>query len=142
MKAVIPSLAAALAATIVLSILMMVKSQMGVMPELNIIRMLAEQMSAGPAMGWAAHFVIGVIGYGLAFALVFRRLPFGNLAVRGVLLGIAGWLVMMVIIMPMMGADLFALSLGLMAPVATLVLHAIFGLVLGLVFGFFTPQAS
>lgn len=39
---------------------------------------------------------------------------------------------MMVMLMPMAGAGLFGMNLGVMAPVMTLVLHLIFGAVLGL----------
>jgi len=45
------------------------------------------------------------------------------------------WLVMMVMLMPMAGAGAFGLQLGLMAPVATLILHWIYGAVLGAVYG-------
>ena len=135
MKDLFASLAAALIATVVLSVLMMAKTAMGLMPELNVIAMLAGQMNAGPAAGWTAHVLIGVVGYGLAWALLFRRLPFGGHAMRGVVLGVVGWLVMMIAVMPMAGAGLFGLSIGAMAPVATLVLHAVFGLALGLSFG-------
>lgn len=88
-------------------------------------------------MGWAAHFMIGVIGYGLAYALVFSNLQIGGHILRGLTLGIVGWLVMMLMVMPMMGAGLFGLQMpsGIMVPVATLILHAIFGIVLGAVFG-------
>ncbi|WP_448329685.1 DUF6789 family protein [Sulfitobacter sp. M13] len=41
---------------------------------------------------------------------------------------------MMILIMPMAGAGLFGLALGMMAPIMTLVLHIIFGAVLGVVF--------
>jgi len=42
---------------------------------------------------------------------------------------------MMLVLMPLVGAGFFALDLGVMAPVATLVLHVIFGAVLGVVYG-------
>jgi len=41
----------------------------------------------------------------------------------------------MVMVMPMAGAGLFGMKLGLMAPMMTLALHLIFGAVMGLVFG-------
>ncbi|HXH64815.1 MAG TPA: DUF6789 family protein [Mariprofundaceae bacterium] len=128
---------AGLAATIVLSMLMVMKAKMGLMPDVNVIAMLAGKMGGSAAMGWAAHFMIGVIGYGLAYALVFSDLPFGNHTTCGIALGITGWLVMMVAVMPMMGAGLFGLALpsGMMVPVATLMLHVIFGAVLGYVYG-------
>ena len=45
------------------------------------------------------------------------------------------WLVMMLVLMPMAGAGLFGLRLGTMAPLMTLVLHLIFGIVLGWTYG-------
>jgi len=123
---------AGLVATIVLSLLMVVKGMMGVMPELNVIAMLAGQMGGSTMMGWVAHFMIGAIVYGLVFANFNGALPGGSNLVKGIALGVVGWLVMMVVLMPMMGAGLFAMNMGMMAAVATLMLHVIFGLVLGL----------
>ncbi|MEX2500606.1 MAG: DUF6789 family protein [Wenzhouxiangellaceae bacterium] len=125
---------AGLVATVVLSVLMVVKGMMGVMPDLNVITMLASKMGGNMVMGWAAHFVIGVLVYGLAFANLRGVLPGGSNTVKGMVLGIMGWLVMMLAIMPMMGAGIFAMNMGMMAAVATLVLHIIFGLVLGLTY--------
>lgn len=136
MKTIINSMLAGLIATIVLSVLMVMKGMMGLMPDVDVIAMLADKMGSGAAMGWVGHFVIGIVGYGLAHALVFSRLPFGNHWLRGLALGIAGWLGMMLVLMPMMGAGLFGLNMpsGIMAPMATLILHAIFGIVFGLVY--------
>ncbi|MDT8449508.1 MAG: hypothetical protein RQ847_04975 [Wenzhouxiangellaceae bacterium] len=122
---------AGLVATIVLSILMIVKGMMGVMPELNVVAMLAGQMGGSAMMGWVAHFVIGAVIYGLAFANLAGTLPGGSNPVKGIVLGIIGWLIMMILLMPMMGAGFFAMNMGMMATVATLVLHIIFGWVLG-----------
>jgi hypothetical protein len=47
---------------------------------------------------------------------------------------VAAWLGMMIIVMPMAGAGLFGMNLGIMAPVMTLVLHVVFGAVLGAVY--------
>lgn len=126
---------AAFAATVVLSVLMVMKSMMGIMPELDIITMLAKMMGSPsmPIMGWIGHFVIGTIGYGIVFALLAGRLP-GSLTVQGIIVAILGWLVMMVIIMPMVGAGLFGLNFGIMAPMMTLMLHIIFGAVLGWIY--------
>ncbi len=125
-----------LIATSVLSALMVMKGMMGLMPDVDVINMLAQRMGSGPAMGWIAHFMIGVVGYGIGYALIFSSLPLDGHSVRGMALGVAGWLVMMVVLMPMMGASLFGLQMpgGMMAPIATLMLHIIFGLVLGLAY--------
>ena len=124
-----------LVATIVLSILMIMKSKMGLMTDVNVIAMLASKMGGNTVMAWVAHFMIGMIGYGIAYVLIFSKLPFQSILLRGIVLGMAGWLAMMVAIMPMMNAGIFGLNLasGMMVPVATLMLHVIFGAVLSFV---------
>ncbi|MDT8406373.1 MAG: DUF2938 family protein [Methylococcales bacterium] len=132
---IVRGIIAGLVATVVLSIMMVVKGAMGVMPELNVIAMLASKMGGIVALGWAAHFMFGVI-YGVVFGLIQGKLP-GPLVVRGIVLGIIGWLIMMVMVMPMMGQGLFAANMGMMAAVATFMLHVIFGAVLGLTYKLF-----
>ena len=122
-------------ATIVLSLLMVMKTFMGMMPQLNVIKMLAQMLGTGPLGGWVAHFVIGSIAWGGGFALLYPKLPGGAPWLKGVVFAIGAWVLMMLIIMPMAGAGLFALHLGIMAPIATLVLHIIFGAVMGGVYG-------
>ena len=51
MKPFTASIIAAFIATVVLSILMLIKSSMGVKPELNVIKMLASQMNSTAGMG-------------------------------------------------------------------------------------------
>jgi len=135
MNKLLKGIIAGLVATVVLSVLMIMKGKMGLMPDVNVIAMLASKMGGNSIMAWLAHFMIGMIGYGLAYVYIFSKLPFNSNIVRGILLGVAGWLAMMIAIMPMMGAGLFGLSLasGVMVPVATLILHIIFGAVLSIV---------
>ena len=123
---------AGLIATIVLSVMMMIKTKMGMMPELDIIHMLASKMGGATSMGWIAHFILGIVVYGVGFSIFHKILPGNSLLVKGIIIGVIGWLLMMVVFMPMMGVGFFGLSLGIMAPVMTLILHAIFGAVLGL----------
>lgn len=122
-------------ATVVLSICMLMKAMMGIMPGLDIAAMLAKMMGApdAPILGWVVHFMIGTIGYGIVFVLLAGRLP-GSLVVQGVIVGVLGWLAMMVAIMPLAGAGLFGLNFGVMAPIMTFTLHIIFGAVLGYVY--------
>ena len=55
-------MAAGFVATVVLSALMLIKSAMGLMPELNVIKMLSSMLDGGaPAVGWVAHFFIGTM---------------------------------------------------------------------------------
>lgn len=133
-------LIAGFAATLVLSVMMILKSVMGLMPAVNAIRMLTQMGAAYfhtpavPIVGWVAHFVIGTIAWGLVFAAAYRIWPGRSPAVKGIAFSVLAWLMMMIIVMPMAGAGLFGISLGMAAPVATLVLHVVFGAVLGVVY--------
>ena len=133
MQKLINGAVAGVVATLVLSLMMLMKSKMGVMPELNIIAMLAGMMGGTLVLGWVAHFMIGA-AYGVVFYMANDKLPTKSVISKGVILGVIGWLVMMLMLMPMMGAGLFGMKMGLMAPVMTLVLHAIFGAVLGFIY--------
>jgi len=125
-------------ATVALSALMIAKMLMGLMPELNAIRMLTVMAHgmlgtpATPIVGWLLHFFIGSVLWGGLFALIGSWLPGGPTG-RGVVFGALAWVLMMVLVMPMAGAGLFGLRLGLMAPVMTLLLHLVYGAVLGFV---------
>lgn len=124
-------------ATLVLSALMVMKSMMGVMPELDIAAMISTMMGVPgmPMVGWGVHFMIGTILYGVAIAVLDPRLPGDSRIGHGVAIGALGWLAMMIMLMPLAGVGMFGMSLGMMAPVMTLVLHLIFGAVLGWVYG-------
>jgi hypothetical protein len=134
MSNIIPGLIAGFVATVVLSILMFLKSMMGVMPQLDVIMMLSAMMGSAPTMGWVAHFVIGTVIWGGGFALLYDTIPGGGAVIKGIVFGIAAWVIMMIVVMPMAGAGFFGMNMGMMAPVMTLVLHIIFGAVLGAVY--------
>lgn len=135
---------AGFAATIVLSIFMMMKQMMGMMPEMDVIAMLTTMSGAStPLMGWLMHFMIGSIVWGGLFALFQDRIPGGSSIVRGVVFGAGAWLLMMIMVMPMAGAGFFGLQFGMAAPVMTLLLHIIFGATLGAVYGWrAAPKAA
>ena len=113
-------------ATVILSALMLMK---------NIASMLGGMMGGSPAMGWAGHFVIGTVIWGALFALVEPQLPGSSPWLKGVVFGMGAWVLMMLMVMPMAGAGLFGMKMGVMAPMMTAVLHAIFGAVLGSTYG-------
>lgn len=134
MQNISAGLLAGFIATVVLSVLMMAKTMMGVMPELDVIHMLAGMMGMPTIAGWLGHFMIGTIAWGGGFALLYGVIPGGSAVIKGVVFGVAAWLGMMIMVMPMAGAGLFGMNFGIMAPMMTLVLHVIFGAVLGVVF--------
>ena len=125
---------AGLAATIVLSMIMFLKGMMGLMPELNVIGMLAGMMKSSATIAWVSHFIIGSIVWGVLFAVTHDKLPGSSSLIKGIFFGIGAWLLMMIAVMPMAGAGIFGMNLGMMAPIMTMMLHAVFGAVLGGVF--------
>ncbi len=140
MNNIAKSMVSGFAATAVLSILMIMKMKMGVMPDLNVIKMMSK-MAHGmmgtpvtPVIGWVMHFLIGTVAWGGLFAIIGKSLPGDSYIIKGLLFGILAWVLMMVMVMPMAGAGFFGLSLGMMAPVMTLMLHLVYGAVLGGVF--------
>ena len=139
---------AGLVATVVLSVLMLIKSMMGVMPGLDIAQMLTGMahkmmgLPANPAVGWVLHFMIGTVVWGIGFALLYKTLPTSGATTKGMVFGVLAWLLMMLIPMPMAGAGLFAMKMGMMAPVMTLVLHLIWGAVLGATFSGLSRSAN
>jgi len=128
-------IAAGFVATFVLSVIMLMKRSMGLMPELDPVAMISAMAGASsPVVGWIGHFVIGSIFWGGGFAIVSPYLP-GPYRLRGTIFALGAWLMMMMVVMPMAGAGWFGLGLGIMAPVVTLALHVVFGLVLGTIYG-------
>ena len=110
MRNIPKGLLAGLAATTVLSLLMVMKAMMGIMPALDLPRMLAGMMGAPdtPLIGWIVHFMIGIVLYGIAIALLDARLPGNSQVGHGLILGVVGWLIMMIVLMPMAGVGRLA----------------------------------
>ncbi|MCK6528655.1 DUF1440 domain-containing protein [Myxococcota bacterium] len=122
---------AGLAGTAAMTALMLAAPMMG-MPPMNIGEMLGSMLGGVVALGWAAHFMIGVALAGVYAAAFAHRLP-GPVAVRGALYGIGPWLLAQVVVMPMMGAGLFSGSALVAA--GSLMGHLVYGAVVGTVYG-------
>ena len=143
MPSVIKGMLAGFAGTVLLSALMVMKSMMGVMPELDIIKMLSTMMSAPAGAAWIAHFGLGTVVWGGLFSAFNGQIPGSNQITKGIVFGLGAWVMMMLVVMPMAGQGLFGLNLGVMAPVMTAMLHVIFGAVMGWVYAQLThPSAS
>lgn len=101
------------------------------MPPMNPAEMLAGVMGGMMTLGWAAHFMIGVI-LAVIYAVVAPWLP-GPPALRGALYGIAPFLVAQIVMMPMMGMPIFSGSMVL--AMGSLIGHLVYGAVVGGVYG-------
>jgi hypothetical protein len=127
-------LVAGLAATIALSLVIVLKQALGVLPQLSTISVLAQMLGyQSLAVGWALHFFVGVILWGPLYAWIDPKSSYPHWF-NGIIFATCVWLGVMLIIMPAVGAGVFGLELGLVTPTATLILHWIYGAVLGGVF--------
>lgn len=127
---------AGVAGTAVMTVIGTVVAPMMGMPKMNPAEMLAGQMGGNLALGWAGHFMIGIVFAGL-YATVASYLP-GPAAVRGALFAIAPWLMAQLAVMPMMGMHLFSGSMTLAG--GSLIGHLMYGATVGIAYG--APAAA
>ena len=95
-------------------------------------------MPAAPRVGYLLHLAIGTVLWGILFHKLNGTLPGGSQVMKGVIFGMGAWLLMMVLVMPMAGAGVFGMKMGMMAPVMTLMLHVVYGSVLGFTYNKFS----
>ena len=136
---------AGLVATLVLSAVMLLKSSMGLWPELNLIRLLTNLGSIQTVAAWMDHFIVGVIVWGLMFGAFDALWESRAYWLKGLLFGVFAWLMMMILFMPLAKTGFFGVKLGPAAIYVSLSYHLIYGLVLGLIYGALTawlPERS
>jgi uncharacterized protein DUF6789 len=126
--------------TIVLTMLMYIAAPMMGIPKMDIAAMLGS-MLGGWTIGMVMHFVNGAILFPLIYAfVVFSKLR-GGPVTKGILWGTTLWLVAGLVMMPMMGAGLFGTANGgMMAAVASLIGHLVYGALLGAIAGRPAPR--
>ena len=131
---------ASLMGTIILSVIMVMKQMAGMVPEMNPIADLAgiahNQLGVPlvPLIGWVLHFALGAFVWGTLFAILRPTIPGSNL-IKGLIFGIGAWLLMMSIFLPITGQGFFGMKVGMVVPVMTLMLHLVYGTVLGIAYG-------
>ena len=147
---IVGAVAAGIAGTAVFSMVAAIAPRMGI-PKMAIWEMLGSMFSkdGNNTLGWAAHFMMGVI-----FAIVYAALwsaGLGSVSVgSGALFGAAHWLIAGLVMggMPIMHAGIKAGTVqasgaymlssgGLMAFVGGLIGHVVYGVVVALVYGLF-----
>jgi len=147
---IIGAIVAGLAGTVVISMIMAMAPRIG-MPKMAIWEMLGSMFNkdGNNALGWVIHFMMGVI-----FAIIYAALWAAGIGsatlVSGVIFGVVHFLVagLMMGGMPMMHAGVKAGTVkapglymtangGMMSFVGGLIGHAVYGLVVALVYGAF-----
>jgi len=126
---------AGLVATLVLSGLLLLKSAMDLMPELNIIRLLTVVGGITNVQAWMDHFIVGVVVWGLLFGVYDSAADRPAHWLKGIIFGVFAWLAMMVVFMPLAKAGIFGSRLGPIAAGVTLAYHLLYGAVLGTTYG-------
>jgi uncharacterized protein DUF6789 len=123
------------AGTIVLTMLMYIAAPMMGIPKMDIAAMLGA-MLGGWSVGMAAHLFNGIVLFPLIYAFVLFSKLGGTPATKGILWGVALWLVAGLMVLPMMGAGFFGLANGgIVAAAASLMGHTAYGALLGLLAG-------
>lgn len=122
-------------ATFALSVLMLMKERMHLMPALDLVSMISGMMHTSRPIGWIMHFMVGTIVYGLVYAWLFAPIWAGMYWLIGIVIGVVGWLIASVALLPMAGKGVFGMKIGFMAPIGSLMMHAIFGVILGAIYG-------
>jgi hypothetical protein len=122
-------------ATLALSGLLLLKSTMNLVPELNLIRLLVNLGSISTVQAWMDHFIIGVVVWGLLFGAYDSLASRPAHWLKGIIFGVFAWLIMMVAFMPLAKVGFFGSRIGPMAGVVTLIYHLVYGAVLGTTYG-------
>jgi len=127
---------ASIIATILASALLYLNASMHVFPAANLL-VLIEAFNARFGLpdtdraAWVTHLILGVVVFGLLFAVLRPILP-GRGTVTGLWFGGLIWLLMMVTFMPLTGNEIFARNLGTAVAAMALGFNLLYGAVLGM----------
>jgi len=130
-------------ATVVAGSMLLMNNALHSFPEVRVARTLAGILGSPDQVmvGVTAILIAGIFVFGALFAVLAPRLPMRMYLVKSLVFGVASWLLMMVLFMPLAGAGLFGLGRSLAVPAATLVLNLAYWLVLGMSYRFLVgPQ--
>jgi uncharacterized membrane protein YagU involved in acid resistance len=103
------------------------------MPKMMVGNMLAGFMGVPMAVGWIAHFIIGII-LAAGYVLVVGPVLPGSRVVRGMLYSLIPFILAQIAVMPIMGAGFFSSNTPApaMMVMASLIGHLVYGAILGL----------
>jgi len=130
------TIVAGFAGTVVMTAMMYRVAPMMLGRPMDVAASLGGMFGGSWAMGMLMHLINGSIIFPLVFAYVlYRALP-GEPWLKGMLWGLVLWFVSQAVVTPMMGGGIFsARSGGVMAVIASLMAHAVYGVLLGAVAG-------
>lgn len=136
MSRVQKGLVAGFAATVAVSILEAVNMAVGhwavSFPQLLSVML---KMPDTPAVGWVAHIAVGTLVLGPLFAILCPRLPTDTPESKGILFAVGAFILMGLFLAPLMGVGMFFMRAGFGTLAWMIASHAIFGIVLGNIYG-------
>ena len=118
-------------ATTIISFFMVLKEVTRVFYGLDLVGLLSGMFNTPQWVGWVMHYVIGSVVWGGLFAALAPRIPGATCVVRGIVFAFGAWLLMQLVVLPLAGANFFGIRFSFWAPIITLALHMIYGVVLG-----------
>ena len=142
-----PAVVAGLAGSAAHSCLMFLKTRAGLLPSFqpydDLQRLLGDLVgsSVGPAVPWLLSFANGALVLGFLFGRTYRLLPGRNGAVKGLIFGLIGWILMGLIFFPLLGRGLFATGagLGLLPAAFSLVMVLTYSIIMGIAYSILCP---
>ena len=104
---------------------------------MDIAAKIGSMMGNSWGLGMATHLIIGIVIVPILYAVVFYKILPGPAVIKGVMTGMALWLLTMTVTMPMMGEGFFlsASGGGPKAVMAAFMVHAIYGALVGKISG-------
>lgn len=121
--------------TVVMTLMMMYLAPMMTGSPMDIAAMLGTKLG-GWKIGMAAHLIIGVLVFPLIYVLVIYHFVGGTPLVRGLVYGVLLWLAAVIVVMPIAGAGVLLSNVGgMMAVIAALIGHLVYGGLLGAIAG-------
>lgn len=105
-----------------------------VMPEVSTPAVMSGAVEAGFWASLAIWTATATVVWGGLFGALATRLPGSTSVSKATVYAVAVWLLMQLIVLPLAGAGLFGAEFGFGAPVVTLFLYSVYGVVLGAVF--------
>lgn len=142
MSRVQKGLIAGLAATVAVSVLEVANIMLGPWA-VSFPRLLSVMLQTPDiiAVGWIAHFVVGVFVLGPVFGILCPRLPTDTPESKGILFAVGAFIVMGLTVAPLAGVvgerpvGLFFMQAGFGTLAWMIATHAVYGIVLGNVYG-------
>ena len=123
-------------ATIVMTLMAMYVAPMMTGMPMDIAAMIAGMAGMSWTVGMVIHLMMGIIIFPLIYVyVVYDRVP-GSPLVRGLIWGVLLWIAAVLVVMPMAGAGFLMANIGgMMAVMASLIAHLVYGAILGAMTG-------